>query len=73
MNKNEAKNIITEFKINRPAEKHVEYLEEHTTCCLCGTDLDFAHVTNFITHKVEEQAHCSSCSIDHKKEDHTLQ
>ncbi|MBT4761613.1 MAG: hypothetical protein HOO06_07960 [Bdellovibrionaceae bacterium] len=71
--KQEARTIITEFNITPVRDKHSEYLEEYTTCCLCGSELEFSHVTNFIMHQVAEQAHCSTCSIDHINQSHTLQ
>lgn len=53
---------------------HLEqFLDDYLHCCLCGTELSYTHVTNFVTLEVAEEARCPSCQIRHKKDAHTLQ
>ncbi len=47
-------------------------IAEHTTCCLCGTDLKFAHKIDFQTLKVVEDANCPTCRIQLRQREHVL-
>ena len=49
------------------------YLEDHNTCCLCGTELYLTHVTNFVENQVTEEAFCEHCRIRTRKSDYNLQ
>ena len=53
--------------------KNQKILKEYKNCCLCGHELVFNHVTNFVHLEVLEEAHCSNCNIRNKKEFHRLQ
>lgn len=46
---------------------------DYTTCCLCGGELLFVHVTNFVNNEVTEQSSCHSCHIKHVTKNHKLQ
>ncbi len=50
-----------------------ETLSDHLQCVLCGTDLEFKHVTNFAEQSVIEEAHCPSCKIRNRQSGHRLQ
>jgi hypothetical protein len=53
---------------------HIErILLEHNTCCLCGSELNFSHKTDFMTLQVQEQAHCPSCRVRTRSQTYTLQ
>ncbi len=49
------------------------FMDDHTTCCLCGTDLYMTHVTNFVEHQVTEEAFCEHCRVRTRKSEHSLQ
>lgn len=50
-----------------------QFLENYQSCCLCGTELYFTHVTNFVQFDVQEESWCPSCNIRQQKNAHTLQ
>ena len=50
-----------------------ESVEEHLTCVLCGTELEFKHKTDFISLVVTEDAHCPGCRVRPRSSSHTLQ
>ncbi len=50
-----------------------QFLNDYNHCCLCGDELIFTHVTNFIGQDVKEEAHCPSCKVKTKEHHHTLQ
>ena len=73
LNKNEESKIIAEFHISPMANTIEQMLEDYHTCCLCGSSLDFTHVTHFVTQEVTEEAFCTSCNIRSKEDVHRLQ
>lgn len=50
-----------------------QFLMEYTTCCLCGSELLFTHVTHFVNNEVEEQTACESCGVKHVSKHYGLQ
>ncbi|MCB0350631.1 MAG: hypothetical protein KDD38_05570 [Bdellovibrionales bacterium] len=50
-----------------------QYLEDYNYCPLCGDELLYTHVTHFGHSLVKEEAHCESCKIKVKNNDHKLQ
>jgi hypothetical protein len=50
-----------------------QFLMDYLTCCLCGGDLMFTHVTNFINSEVVEQSSCECCHIRQVTKSHRLQ
>lgn len=50
-----------------------QFLTDYHQCCLCGTELQYTHVTNFIREEVKEEAHCPSCQVRTKEQQHRLQ
>ena len=59
---------------NLKPEDHRQYMIEYfNNCSLCGSDLEFTHVTHFTYLEVAEEGHCPSCSVRMKKENHRLQ
>lgn len=69
----EATNVVAEFHITGPTDRRSQIIAEYNTCVLCGSDLEFTHITQFIRQEVTEEARCPSCNIRHKKEMHRLQ
>ncbi|MDB2425942.1 hypothetical protein N9W41_00185 [bacterium] len=66
--------VITEFNIiSDEITPKDEFLEDQKSCKLCGGELLYTHVTNFIGDYVDEKAHCSLCSIKHTDTVHCLQ
>ena len=47
-------------------------IEEHNTCCLCGTDLNFKHAVDHLSLSVKEDADCPSCLIKMRERTHKL-
>lgn len=50
-----------------------QFVEDYNTCCMCGTDLVFTHVTNFVEQTTVEEAFCECCKVRTRKADHSLQ
>ena len=67
------RNIITEFRILSKEDLRMQKVESYNNCDLCGSELDFTHVTNFISQDVLEEASCPHCKIQTKKVAHPLQ
>jgi formate dehydrogenase maturation protein FdhE len=65
-------NITPKLKLI-PYSFREQYLEEYTYCPLCGDELLYSHVTEFVQLSVNEEAHCESCKIRIKKNQHDLQ
>jgi len=56
-----------------PLDHRQNLIEYYNNCSICGTELEFTHVTHFTHFDVEEEGHCPSCQIRMKKESHKLQ
>lgn len=52
---------------------HEEVVQGLNTCCLCGTSLEFTHVTHLEAKQVQEAAKCPSCGIQTKVNTFILQ
>jgi hypothetical protein len=63
-------NLTTHF---RDATPHEQYLADYNECPLCGTEMLFTHVTNFVRGDVHEEAHCEACKIRVRDNSHQLQ
>lgn len=50
-----------------------QFLDAHLNCPLCGDELMLTHVTHFVNHQTNEEAHCDSCKVRIRKEEHALQ
>jgi hypothetical protein len=78
-NKGEKPKVIATIDVNVhwPKIQKRDWLEEsiqdHTQCVLCGTDLQFAHKTDFVEQTVSEDAHCPQCNIRNRQSAHRLQ
>ncbi len=48
-------------------------LQQECACCLCGNDLAFEHVFDFLKQTVIETSSCPKCKIQLKTKEHTLQ
>ena len=49
-----------------------EFVDNETSCCLCGTELTFHHEVDWLTQKVKEKAQCPSCGVQTKEKEHQL-
>ena len=49
-----------------------EFIQQEFHCCLCGGDLEFNHVYDFLNQKVSEQSSCSKCKIEISNKEHSL-
>jgi hypothetical protein len=50
-----------------------QFLMDYLTCCLCGAELMFTHVTDFVESEVTEEATCQCCKIRQATKSHRLQ
>lgn len=50
-----------------------QFIEDHFYCCICGTELELTHVTQFVGNQVKEEAFCSCCRIRTRSSTHSLQ
>ncbi len=50
-----------------------EFVQDQNHCCLCGTELKFAHKMDHLTLTVIEDAKCESCHISLRTRSHGLQ
>lgn len=48
-------------------------LHDYYKCIVCGSDLEFTHVTHFTHLSVEEDVHCGQCKMQAKRITHSLQ
>ena len=53
--------------------EHEPILVDENSCCLCGSNLKFEHKVDYLTLRIQEDAHCPSCRIQMKSKEHTLQ
>jgi len=60
-----------QFYEKESLEKKTLYEEEK--CLLCGEELIFTHVSDFLRNYVEEEASCPICGVKNKKTSHCLQ
>ena len=49
-----------------------EFVQDQNHCCLCGTELKFAHKMDHLTLTVIEDAKCDSCHISLRTRNHSL-
>jgi DNA-directed RNA polymerase subunit RPC12/RpoP len=69
----EERTVVAEFHIESPANSQEQFLLDYYTCCLCGGELEFTHITHFVDQEVLEETRCPSCNVKTKKETHRLQ
>lgn len=50
-----------------------EFIQDQNHCCLCGSELKFAHKMDHLTLTVVEDAKCESCHISLRTRSHILQ
>lgn len=73
-NKDKQSNIVHQWNIEVKMPSAAEqYIENYNHCCMCGTELSFAHVTDFMYNYVTEEAECPTCSVKLKSKHHVLQ
>jgi DNA-directed RNA polymerase subunit RPC12/RpoP len=58
---------------NYQFDKTQKALLDYNHCYLCGRELLFVHVTDYVTNSVKEEAHCEHCGIKTKTQKHHLQ
>jgi len=74
--KNPDSQIVSQIDINIEWEAispREMFLDEYSFCPLCGDELMYVHVTEFVSQSVCEQAFCNSCHVQVKKNSHALQ
>lgn len=56
-----------------PMDHRTNLIEYYNNCSICGSLLDFTHVTHFVSGQVKEEGSCSCCQVVLKNEVHQLQ
>jgi len=56
-----------------PLDHRQNMIEYLNNCSICGSDLDFTHVTDFRHGEVKMEGYCSCCQVQLKNETHKLQ
>jgi hypothetical protein len=66
---------MNDQKVTYTSDKseHEIVLDDENNCCLCGSNLKFNHVVDYLTLTIKEDAHCPSCKIQMKSREHVLQ
>lgn len=65
---------IKDFDAETETANQMEFaVEDHNTCCLCGSELKFQHRIDYLTLEVKEESHCPSCRIQMRSRDYVLQ
>lgn len=68
---------MPEFYSDETAEDQLtpvqEFVQDQNHCCLCGTELKFAHKMDHLTLTIVEDAKCDSCHISLRTKSHSLQ
>ena len=67
------KSLKEHYQKLSPSDYRREWIDSHNNCCICGSELEFAHVTHFTHLEVQEEAFCPSCRIRTRNEAHRLQ
>ena len=67
----ETQPLLTEVHSAKTAQEH--FVEQYHTCHLCGTALEFTHVTHFLDDVVVEETSCPGCMVKAKTKNHILQ
>lgn len=57
---------------NAQDERHVEFIESHNHCALCGTVLELNHFVDKISLEIKEEARCPECEIRTRARIHPL-
>lgn len=73
LNEQELPSVSVQIHIAEATNWRQQFVEDYNTCCLCGTELYFTHVTNFSANEVTEEAFCECCRIRTRKDQHSLQ
>lgn len=68
----ERPNVIAQFNIVDKPSAREQFMDEYAHCPLCGTEMVYTHVTNFIAESVKEEAFCTACNIRTKSNSHGL-
>lgn len=77
--KNNESEIVAQFRIvDTPTSTDIPtaqeaFLDDYNSCPLCGSELVFTHVTQFVEQFVKEEACCTGCNILVKDNSHSLQ
>ena len=56
-----------------PMDHRQNMIEYYNNCSICGSELDFTHVTQFQYSEVKVEGHCPCCNVQLKNETHRLQ
>jgi hypothetical protein len=74
-NREELAKMTVEAVMKRaePLDHRQNMLEYFNNCSICGSDLEFSHVTQFVHGQVKEEGSCGCCGLIIKNETHALQ
>ena len=67
--------LTVEAVIHRsePLDHRQNMIEYFNNCSMCGSELEFTHVTQFQYGEVQMEGHCPCCEVRLKDETHRLQ
>jgi hypothetical protein len=68
----EESKTIANIEVNIVDSKNI-LIESYNQCDFCGSELIFAHNTNFISQEVIEEAFCPGCNLPGTSQSHKLQ
>jgi len=69
---NKSPKVIAQFHIVEKTSPRAQFVDEYHHCPLCGSELIYTHVTNFLAERVKEEAFCMPCNIRTKSNEHGL-
>ena len=75
MSAREMASLPVEAVIHRsePMDHRQNMIEYFNNCCICGSELEFTHVTQFQYGEVKMEGFCPCCEVRLKDEVHRLQ
>lgn len=50
-----------------------EFLKKYSHCAICGSNLHFTHMTDFLKNLTQETARCPECGLQARRATHRLQ
>lgn len=58
---------------NSQVQHRDAFIDDQTSCCLCGSELKYEFSVDHTQNKVQEQATCPCCHVQMKQKEHNLQ
>jgi len=53
-------------------EHHLDFIDEQSQCCLCGSQMEFDYDIQPEDSKILQKSICSMCGISPKDQEHTI-